>query len=98
MIAVMNNGIHKEYQLLKTSTVSEMLTLQVRNLDIQGLGWKKINYEDFSYWGHSGRDPGVRTHMYFNTKTQIGIILFQNNDDGSTIKLVEKIYSKMLEK
>jgi CubicO group peptidase (beta-lactamase class C family) len=98
MIAMMNEGQYDNHQILKPSTVSEAFTLQVENYDIQGLGWKKINYETFSFWGHSGRDPGVRTHMYFDTGTGIGIILFQNNDEGTTIELIEEIYSLMLEK
>ncbi len=97
MIAMMNEGKYNNHQILKPSTVSEMLTLQVKDYDIQGLGWKKINYGTFSFWGHSGRDPGVRTHMYFNPDTKIGIILFQNNGEGSTIKLVENIYSLIIE-
>ena len=97
MIAMMNEGNYNSNQILKPSTVSEMLTLQVKNYDMQGLGWKKINHETFSFWGHSGGDPGVRTHMYFNPDTKIGIILFQNNGEGTTIKLVEYIYSLLLE-
>lgn len=97
MIAMMNEGNYNNHQILKPSTVSEMLSLQVKGYDIQGLGWKKINYETFSFWGHSGRDPGVRTHMYFNPDTKTGIILFQNNGEGSTIKLVEKINSLVIE-
>ena len=96
MMVAMNEGQYGHHQILKPSTVKEMLTLQVENYDIQGLGWKKINYENFSFWGHSGRDPGVRTHMYFGPETGIGIILFQNNDEGTTIDLVEDIYSLMI--
>lgn len=97
MMAMMNEGQYDNHQILKPSTVEEALTLQVENYDIQGLGWKKINYENFSFWGHSGRDPGVRTHMYFDPKTSVGIILFQNNDEGTTIELIENIYSLMIE-
>ena len=97
MMAMMNQGKYQNSQVLKSSTVKEMLSLQVKNYDIQGLGWKKINYESFYFWGHSGRDPGVRTHMYFNPETQFGIILFQNNGEGSTIDLVENIYSLMFD-
>lgn len=96
MIAMMNQGKYGNSQILKPATVEEMLSLQVKDYDIQGLGWKKINYESFYFWGHSGRDPGVRTHMYFNPETRIGIIMFQNNDEGSTINLVENIYALML--
>ena len=93
MLAMMNDGNHQGKQILKASTVAEMFNLQVEGNDVQGLGWKRLDYGDFAFWGHSGRDPGVRTHMYFNAENELGIILFQNNDEGSTIELLEKIYT-----
>lgn len=96
MMATMNGGEYRDQRILKTSSVTQMLSLQVKNYDIQGLGWKKLNYENFALWGHSGRDPGVRTHMYFHLETKTGIILFQNNDGGSTMDLVESIFDALL--
>ena len=96
MQAIMNDGSLGTEQILKAETVSEMLSLQMDDNDVQGLGWKKVNFERVSLWGHSGRDPGVRTHMYFNPDTKIGIILFQNNDEGRTIELIEEIYTLMM--
>ena len=93
MLAMMNDGNHEGRQILKASTVAEMFNLQVEGNDVQGLGWKRLDYGDFAFWGHSGRDPGVRTHMYFNPENELGIILFQNNDEGRTIELLEKIYT-----
>ena len=95
MLAMMQGGKYGDQKILQTSTVDKALSLQLKNNNIQGLGWKKINHENFSLWGHSGRDPGVRTHMYFHLETNIGIILFQNNDEGSTLKLIEKIYESI---
>jgi len=97
LMAIMNQGSYNHQQILKKTTVSEMLTLQIEDNDIQGLGWKKINTDTYSLWGHSGRDPGVRTHMYFNPETNVGIILFQNNGEGSTFNLINDIYSLMVE-
>lgn len=93
MSAMMNKGQFDTVQILKASTLDMALSLQLRDNNIQGLGWKRISYENFTLWGHSGRDPGVRTHMYFDPKTKIGIILFQNNDEGSTLGLIEKLYT-----
>ncbi|MGB2273610.1 MAG: serine hydrolase domain-containing protein, partial [Flavicella sp.] len=97
MKAVMQKGYYKNLSILKETTVDEMLKLQVENYDIQGLGWKKLNYESFALWGHSGRDPGVRTHLYFHQETGIGILLFQNSHEGETLKLLEAIFTLMLE-
>jgi CubicO group peptidase (beta-lactamase class C family) len=93
--ATINGGSLGAKQILKAETVAEMLSMQVEDNEIQGLGWKKVNYESVSFWGHSGRDPGVRTHMYFDPKSKIGIILFQNNDEGATLDLIEDIYMIM---
>ncbi|MFT5666856.1 MAG: hypothetical protein ACI9DK_001041, partial [Vicingaceae bacterium] len=30
--------------------------------------------------GHTGGDPGVATHMFFNTETKIGKLLIINTD------------------
>ena len=92
MSTMMNNGQFQQRVILKPSTITKAITLQIKGNDIQGLGWKKINFKNFSLWGHSGRDPGVRTHMYFDPKMKTGIILFQNNDEGSTIKLIETLF------
>lgn len=96
--AFQNKGKFQGFQLLKEETINQMLTLQLPNNKVQGIGWKRIEGEGFSLWGHSGRDPGVRTHMYFNPTTNIGIILFQNNDEGTTIKLIKSLYKTMIEK
>lgn len=95
---IMNKGRYKNFQLLKETTVSKMLTLQLKGNAIQGLGWKKNKGEKFDLWGHSGRDPGVRAHMYFNPETNIGIVLFQNNDEGASIKLVNEMHTIMTKK
>ena len=89
--AIMNKGQFNDVKILKPSTIDQALQLQLNGNNIQGLGWKSINFEEISFWGHSGRDPGIRTHMYFDPERKIGVILFQNNDDGSTIKLIEKL-------
>ena len=36
--------------------------------------------------GHSGGDPGVSTHMFFNPKSQTGKILFVNTELDSNGK------------
>lgn len=96
MMAMMNQGSFNKQQILKKTTVSKMLSLQLEENNTQGLGWKKINTETSYLWGHSGRDPGVRAHMYFNPETKVGVILFQNNGDGNTINLIKDINSLMI--
>jgi len=69
-----------------------MLTLQHKSNEIQGLGWKKMKRNQFCIWRQSVRDPGVRAHIYFNPITNIGIVVFINNDEGASIKLVKEMY------
>ena len=59
--------------------------------DGQGLCWHQIKFE--ALWGHSGGDPGVATYMFFNPKTRIGVITFQNNHNGDLFSVVRKLYA-----
>ena len=46
------------------------------------------------YIGHGGGDPGVATSMYFDPKTEIGVILFSNTSTyGNFYGLLKKIYN-----
>ena len=84
LIAINNGGSFNGKQILKKSTIEMMLTRQIEG-NSQGLCWN--NWEFKSLWGHGGGDPGVKTKMFFNPDTKIGMITFQNNNmgDGSTI-------------
>ena len=93
--AIMNQGAYNGERVLKKTTVSEMLSLQLEDNDRQGLCWIKVKAEPL--WGHSGSDPGIQTRMCFNPQTKVGIILFQNSGRGSTLKLVKNIYSLIVE-
>lgn len=88
--AYMNGGLYKESRILKKSTIDRMLTLQLEGDGSQGLCWHRSEFE--SLWGHGGNDPGISTSMFFNPDTNIGIIIFQNSDQGNLFELLEKIY------
>lgn len=48
--------------------------------------------------GHTGGDPGVVTHMFFNTKTKVGKILIANTDlDKEGIKEFIDVWNKLAE-
>ncbi len=38
-------------------------------------------------------DPGVATFMFFNPRTRIGVITFQNNHNGDLFSVVRKLYA-----
>jgi CubicO group peptidase (beta-lactamase class C family) len=78
MIAMMNGGRFEGNQLLKESTVNEMLTYEKvgfkKNDEEMGLCWMR----DGDYWGHDGSDPGCATHMKFNPSEKSGFVVFAN--------------------
>ena len=80
MIAMMNGGRFEGSQLLKESTVNEMLTCNKAGSEKSdeevGLCW----FRDGDFWGHDGSDPGCSTDMKFNPKTKVGFIVFANAD------------------
>ena len=93
--AIMNEGVFNSHPLLKKSTIDEMLSLQAEENVSQGLCWRRSDFE--SLWGHSGGDPGVSTKMYFSRETDIGIILFQNNNEGDQFEMLKEIYKVVME-
>ena len=91
LIAIINKGTYNDARILKASTIDKMLSLQLENNHTQGLCWE--NKPSLSLWGHSGGDPGVATHMFFNPETGIGIITFQNNNQGDSFNVLRKLYA-----
>ena len=91
LTAIMNGGKCEKARILEKSTLKMMLQPAVELDQGQGLCWHKIIYEGL--WGHSGGDPGVATFMFFNPRTKIGIITFQNNHNGDLFSVVRKLYA-----
>ncbi len=94
LIAIMNGGVYGNKQILKKSTINEMLTLQIEGNDSQGLCWRKSEFE--SLWGHGGGDPGISTQMRFNPETRIGVIVFKNNNEGSSFEIAKQLYLSVI--
>lgn len=91
LLAIMNGGKCNQVRILEKSTLKEMLQPMVETEDGQGLCWHQIEFEDL--WGHSGGDPGVATLMYFNPRTRVGVITFQNNHKGDPFSVARKLYT-----
>ena len=87
----MNGGKCNQVRILEKSTLKEMLQPAVEMNDSQGLCWHQIKFE--ALWGHSGGDPDVATYMFFNPRTRIGVITFQNNHNGDLFSVVRKLYA-----
>ncbi len=91
----MNEGIFNGQRILKRSTVEKILSPQDKSDHNQGLCWSRSNFE--SLWGHNGSDPGIATKMQFSKDTGIGIIIFQNNNEGDQFGLLKEIYQTTTE-
>ena len=80
---MIHNGTYNSTQILNKSTVDLILSSQVISVPSQGLIWHQYWVDGRMLWGHSGSYSGCRTCMYFEPKTQIGVIEVTNGEyDG----------------
>jgi CubicO group peptidase (beta-lactamase class C family) len=91
LLAIMNGGEYKGVRILKESTLNMMLKPQIEEYKSQGLCWEHLDFK--SLWGHSGGDPGVNTYMFFDPSTRVGVITFQNNNNGNLFSQFQKLYN-----
>ena len=91
LLAIMNGGEYKGVRILKESTLNMMLKPQIEEYKSQGLCWELMDFK--SLWGHSGGDPGVSTLMFFDPSTRVGVITFQNNNNGNPFSQFQKLYN-----
>jgi len=98
MIAYMQGGLFEGRQILKASTVKEMLKNQTPLDPSQGLGWfsRTISRSSYSWqvWGHDGADNGAGARMWFDPIKKVGVILVTNGiwDDDRASSLVESLF------
>lgn len=81
---------------LSSQVYSEMTTFQDKK-QTYGLGWqlfKGLSNDEFVIM-HSGADPGVRTIIILLPKSQRGIVLFTNSDNG--MSLIKSIVNQSLD-
>ncbi|WP_338768738.1 serine hydrolase domain-containing protein [Bernardetia sp. ABR2-2B] len=90
--AIANGGSFDGYELLKSSTVEEMLTKQIPNLDeTMGLHMFLQN-ESLGLWGHNGGEQGTSTEMAFDPVTKIGVLVFTNMSDADLTEIYEEAF------
>lgn len=84
LIAFMNNGSYKDYQLLKPETVDLMLTPQgIKNIPSRsfrivdiGLTWLINDVEGDQLYSMNGFSGSIFTNAYFSRKDKSGMIYF----------------------
>lgn len=86
LIALMNNGLYKRYNILNESSVNEMIdTIYPEELyskyfpHVYGLGiWSTEKFGE-KLFGHGGGAPGYLCDMYMNITSKKGFIMFSNH-------------------
>jgi CubicO group peptidase (beta-lactamase class C family) len=92
LAAFVKGGNSNNYQLLNASTISEMITPQIPNIDVQvGLHMFVMN-SDLGLWGHDGGEEGVSTIVAFNPTTKVGAIILANQGDAELDELLVEAY------
>ena len=89
---LMNGGSLNNAQILKATTVTEMLRPQISDLDnTMGLHFFLMNQQN-NLWGHDGGEQGITTIMAFNPETKVGAIILSNISDANLEELLVKGY------
>jgi len=82
ILAYINEGMWKDFRLLKKSTIDMMLTIQFENTsryNRQGIGWQRFGgYRNSSRYGHVGHVPGGSGAIFMNIDENYAQIFFIN--------------------
>jgi len=93
---LMNQGEVGGTQILKASTVTEMLNPQIRAIDDEvGLHFFVMNAAN-NLWGHDGGEQGITTIMAFNQATKAGAIILASESDVDLEEMLVKAYEEGL--
>lgn len=86
------NGTFEGKQILSVGSAKEMKTLQFES-ESQGLSFYFEYINDMEVFGHSGGEKGATAEMYYDTKTNIGFIVFTNEEDGFVDNIISYLVS-----
>lgn len=78
---VIQNGTFNGVQILSPESMSEMKTLQFGSSE-QCLSFYFDNINGKRILGHSGGEAGATAEMYYDTNTNVGVIVFSNVEDA----------------
>ena len=78
------NGFNGDGSILTKNSYTELFTKQLKDHNFSNQSGENegifVSFSSDGLIGHSGGDPGVATHMFYNPKTNIGKILFVNTE------------------
>lgn len=90
--AIIQNGTYNSIPILSQASTTEMKTLQNGSTE-QCLSFYYETINAKKYLGHSGGEMGVTTEMYFDPQTNIGVIVFNNDDDAELADIISYLFN-----
>ncbi len=89
-------GFNGDGSILNKNSYTELFTKQLKPQNFTNQNGENegifVSFSSDGLIGHSGGDPGVSTHMFFNPKTQTGKILFVNTELDSNGKPIIMLF------
>jgi CubicO group peptidase (beta-lactamase class C family) len=92
--AYMAGGRHGTNQILRPSTIGEMLKTQTSLDPFQGLVWYSHSIDGRMVWGHEGSDNGACAAMWFDPKANEGVIVMANGVCHKEKALVAELFEE----
>jgi CubicO group peptidase (beta-lactamase class C family) len=95
IIAYMQGGQFEGRQILKPTSVQDMLRSQTSLDPSQGFAWyRRARSGGWRVWGHDGADNGAGAKMWFDPVRKVGVILVTNGiwDDDEARSLLASLF------
>ncbi len=89
---IINNGTFNGTQLLSQASMATMKTLQFGS-SAQCLSFYYETINGRKLLGHSGGEKGVTAEMYYDPNTNIGIIVFSNEEDAELDNIISLLFN-----
>ena len=92
LIAYMDDGLYNDQQILKPTTVGNMLRGHLSRHPSQGFVWFKRSIGGRTVWGHDGSDNGAGAEMWFDPVKDQGVILATNGVWNDVSRLLSSLF------
>ncbi len=90
--AIILDGTLNGTQILSSTSIEAMETLQFGSSE-QCLSFYFETINGKKYLGHSGGEKGVTAEMYYDMKTNIGVIVLSNDEDAKVDNVVSLLFN-----
>lgn len=93
LIMYAQNGSFNNSNLLSSTTVNEMTSLQIPNIaSDMGLQWFLLDANEDS-WGHDGGEQGTTTLIGYSKSSKVGVVILCNAEDAELQDIFDRLYS-----